>query len=713
MLKKSEHSDSLQPKSIQPKSIQPNQLQSSLLHTNSLQHYFIQMHRILRPLIIFSAICLALFFTSRVLLTLWQFDRVRETDGFLYTFIQGFRFDFIIISAIISIPTCISLLLHRIRPLAKTWSVILNAYLLIMLVAILLTECATPSFIDQYDIRPNVWFVEYAIYPREITALLFTAYKMELLITGILIALTLGFFASQTFKGTSKPAGRLGWISTLITVPVMVVLFACVIRSTTDHRPVNPSTVAFSNDPMVNTLPLTSIYSVLYAINQLKDEQVNKRPYGDLATEDVFNEVKKAMSINADDFVNSSIPTLHISTARTHRDTPKNIVIILEESLGAEFVGSLGGLPLTPEIDALSKQGIWFENLYATGTRSVRGIEAVISGFLPTTARSVVKLGKSQRHFFTIAKLLKDQGYDTSFIYGGESQFDNMRSFFAGNGFDSVIDNKDYKDPVFEGSWGVSDEDLFNMAHDTFTQLAPKGPFFSLVFSSSNHAPFDYPENRIELFDEDPATVNNAVKYADYAVGQFFKDAKKSNYWDNTIFLVISDHNSRVFGANLVPIQRFHVPALILGSGIKPNSVKRLASQVDMIPTLLSLAGISGTHPAIGIDLTRPDINSIPGRAIMQYGNNYAYMEEPVYTKGDAPLNEEPPIDGNRVIILQPNKAATQYTYANNNLIACDTVQDDFFRKSIAHSIWPTIVYQNQLYRLDSEPLLSYVSTGK
>lgn len=151
----------------------------------------------------------------------------------------------------------------------------------------------------------------------------------------------------------------------------------------------------------------------------------------------------------------------------------------MEESLRATFVESLGGRPVTPEIEKLKEEAWWFENLYATGTRSVRGIEAVVTGFLPTPARSVVKLSLAQNNFFSIASLLADQGYFTEFIYGGESHFDNMRLFFTGNGFQSVIDQNDFDDPEFEGTWGVSDEDLFDRTDQRLQALHASGETLS------------------------------------------------------------------------------------------------------------------------------------------------------------------------------------------------------------------------------------------
>ena len=395
-----------------------------------------------------------------------------------------------------------------------------------------------------------------------------------------------------------------GLLPALAMTPLLLVLCLGLIRSTTDHRPVNPSTVALSSDPLVNDLALSSAYSALYAIYETRHESAGGFRYAKVDDEAVFAEVRAAMNIAPPDFTSSILPTLHTQQLSSPQAKPKNLVIIIEESLGAEFVGALGGLDLTPNLDSLATEGLWFANLYATGTRSVRGLEAVVSGFTPTPARSVVKLGKSQRNFFTLAELLGNAGYDTGFIYGGEAQFDNMRRFFMNNGFDKVIDKNDYDDPVFTGSWGVSDEDLFNRAHKEFSVNHDR-PFFSLVFTSTNHSPFEFPDGRIKLFDEEKNTVNNAVKYADYALGRFIRMAQASDYWENTVFLVVADHNSRVYGSELIPVERFHIPGLIMGGSITPGVFKPVASQIDLAPTLLSLIGVATEHPMIGHDLTR------------------------------------------------------------------------------------------------------------
>lgn len=401
-----------------------------------------------------------------------------------------------------------------------------------------------------------------------------------------------------------------------------------------------------------------------------------------MSRDDIIRVIRQESTLPNTAFFNDDLPTLHQQKA-SYQGKPKNLVIILEESLGAQYVGSLGGLPLTPNLDALAEKGWMFERLYATGTRSVRGIEAVVSSFTPTPARSVVKLGKSQNDFFTIAGLLQRRGYHNQFIYGGESHFDNMKSFFLGNGFNEIIDQNDYENPGFEGSWGVSDEDLLDRAHEEFVRLHDSGQqFFSLVFSSSNHDPFEFPDDRIELYEQPKHTCHNTMKYADYAIGRFFEKAEKSPYWKDTIFLIVADHDARVRGASLVPIRHFHIPGLILGQGILPKRDPRILSQIDLPPTLLSLMGVDNENPMLGRDMTAQS-EGYTGRAMMQYNMNMAYME------------------GDNVVILQPRKPAQGYTYDfKSQELTKGVLQEDLAEKALAMALWGSLAYQERIYRL-------------
>lgn len=512
--------------------------------------------------------------------------------------------------------------------------------------------------------------------------MLFAGYKIELLAGLIVVPAIIWPAYSRLKKLTATAPRSVAWSA----IPLaFLALLACTAaaRSTLDHRPVNPSTVAFSPDTLVNSLPLNSLYSVAYAVYELSHEDQGF-PYGDIDAATSLAEQRKAMGLLPDKFPDDQIPTLHYQSATLRQDKPMNLVIIVEESLGAEFVGVLGGLPLTPNLDRWADEGIWFERLYATGTRSARGLEAIVTGFPPTSSQSVLKLGNAQQDFFTLGSFLRQQGYDTSFIYGGEAQFDNMKRFFANNGFTTVVDKHDFVDAAFYGSWGASDEDTFNNAHEKFLSQDPEKPFFSVLFTTSNHSPWEYPDDRIEPYDAEKATVNNAVKYADYALGQYLDKARTSPYWQNTVFLVVSDHNSRVYGAEFVPVERFHIPGLIVGGSVAPKRIGRLASQIDLLPTMLSLIGVSGSHPAPGIDLTRPDLEQLPERTIMQYGDTQAYREN------------------DQIVVLRKGDPAKVYDYKDGRF--APTSQDaELIRKAQALAAWPVRAYREHQYRLRAD----------
>ncbi|VTU06711.1 sulfatase [Actinobacillus indolicus] len=634
---------------------------------------------ILFPIFFFVGLNIVIFTLSRLGLSIWQADRVSAVDGWFSLFLQGLRIDIVSLCYLFGVPALFTVLFLHNNGLGQLWKKILRVWLTVGSVFILFMEVATPAFIETYDFRPNRLFIEYLLYPKEVFTMLANGHLVAVissLVVTVIASLVYWKLAGWAVKDLRLPSWK---VRPVIALLVIAVAFAGA-RSSLGHRGINPAMVAFSSDPLVNSLVLNSGYSVLYAAQQLKDEEKSSEQYGKMSEEEMLDIVKNSRNRPASDYISTEIPTLTKNSA-SYQGKPKNIVIVLEESLGAQFVGTLGGKPLTPEFDKLAQEGWLFENIYATGTRSVRGIEAVTAGFTPTPARATVKLTKSQNGFFTIAELLRRQGYSTSFIYGGEKHFDNMASYFYGNGFETIVDEKDYKNPKFVSTWGMSDEDLFDKANETFTELA-KGdkPFFSLVFTSSNHDPFEFPDGKIELFDKDKQTRNNAAKYADYALGHFFKLAKESNYWKDTIFLVIADHDSRVAGDSLVPIKNFHIPALILGENIEPRRDNRLVSQIDMPTTLLSVAGISGEYPMIGYDLTQ-DVN--PNRAFMQYDQTQAMMK------------------GTDVIILKPNLEPQGYEYDKAKEKLNPKEQPEAMKKeALAHALLGSYLYKNQLYKL-------------
>ena len=620
---------------------------------------------------------LLLLSLSRILLMTWYWGRVAPTDGIAFIVFQGFRFDIVLMGMLLG-PAL----------LAAPWlsgrrfgGLLLRYYLVVVTLFVVFVELSTIPFIDQYDARPNYLYVEYLKYPREVFATLMASYGL-LLVTVTLTALGSGILVWRLSRSAAQASSRSRLRQALLLTPFILILILIMVRSTLDHRPVNPSTVAFSTDSMVNQLPLNSPYSLLYAVyEQHRDSKGGAANYGKLKDNEVLRIVIEDAGLTGKVDLNSDTPTMHTQTATRRFERPLNLVIILEESLGAEFVGSLGGKDLAPNLDKLADDGIWFEQLYATGTRSVRGIEAIISGFPPTANRSAVKLAETQKHFFTIAGLLAEQDYQTSFIYGGEAHFDNMRRFFLNNGFQTIIDEGDFENPQFRGSWGVSDEDLFFRAHEYFTAMGDR-PFFSLVFSSSHHEPFDIPAGKVEPRTGPDGARDTAVAYADYSLGRFLDLARSSDYYDNTVFLVVSDHNSRVYGDQLIPIERFHIPGVIVGGSIEPRRIPGISSQVDLLPTLLSLMGVDSEHPAIGHDLTTAEYYQGSGRVQMQFNAIQAWM-----------------VPG-KVIVLRPDLPMESFLYEQEGKLSPDPAPDEeLMQQALAHALYPSMMIREKAYR--------------
>jgi phosphoglycerol transferase MdoB-like AlkP superfamily enzyme len=301
-----------------------------------------------------------------------------------------------------------------------------------------------------------------------------------------------------------------------------------------------------------------------------------------------------------------------------------NVVIILEESLGSEFWGCLGrpGRSLTPEMDRLAtEEGLLFSNLYASGNRTVRGMEGVLSSFPPLPGDSIVKRDLTD-NVETIARLLKRDGYQTIFLYGGRGLFDGMRSYAVRNGYDRFIEQKHFSNPTFSTIWGVCDEDLMARAITELRQLDQAGqPFLATLLTVSNHKPFTYPKGRIP---EDPEKRHryHAVKYADYALGQFFKAAKQERFWTNTVFAVVADHGARVYGSQSIPIKSHEIPLVLLGPAVvkAPARIPVLGGSLDVSPTLLGLIGRPYETLFFGRDLLKQASGA--GRAPVQHNRD-------------------------------------------------------------------------------------------
>ena len=301
-------------------------------------------------------------------------------------------------------------------------------------------------------------------------------------------------------------------------------------------------------------------------------------------------------------------PTLVRRISPESPELQKNVVLISIESLSAEFLEHYGNTQkITPFIDSLANKSLLFTNLYATGNRTVRGLEALTLCIPPTAGESIVKRENNKKKFST-GSIFKAKGYEVKFLYGGYSYFDNMEDFYKGNGYD-IVDRNNFKpeEITFANVWGVSDEDMAKKAIEVMNAEAKSGkPFFNHWMTVSNHRPFTYPDGRIDI----PGTAKSregGVKYTDYSLRKFFVMAKKQAWYKNTVFVIVSDHCASSAGKTELPMDKYRIPGMIFSEGfIQPQEFNQLMSQIDIMPTLFGLLNFNYESKFLGQDVFSP-----------------------------------------------------------------------------------------------------------
>ncbi|MGB3751245.1 MAG: LTA synthase family protein [Arcobacteraceae bacterium] len=629
------------------------------------------MNTLITQLFKYYIYMISIFFIGRLALFIVFYEHFKNEDfNYYLTFLYGLRMDTITASAFLIVPVILlTLSPNAIKNIVNT---ILKYYFLLIISFIIYMEIATFPFIFQYDVRPNYLFVEYLVYPKEVFSMIFEEYKIELIFAVGTISLFIYLYLKNYKDSFLKPF-TLSYIKRIaFFIPLIIVLFLG-IRSSFGHRGANTSDAMFSTNRMINEITKNSIHSVLYAVYvDTKHGTKNLlKKYGKMDINEAISTVEKSLNIQS---IDKTQPLQRFEKSHFPSKNSKNVVIFIQESLGYQFVESLGGAKaITPNLNKLSKEGIFFNDLYSNGTRSIRGLAGLTAGNFSVPGKGVLKRNKSQKDYFTIAKLLKPLGYHTSFIYGGESRFDNMKGWFLGNSFDEVIDREKFTNPSFVGTWGVCDEEVINRANEEYKKLYAKNKkFASVIFSTSNHSPFDFPKEKIELLPNvKEKGVENAIKYADFAIGKFIENAKKEAYYKDTIFVIVADHNVRVYGNSMVPVDMFQIPALILGEDITPLKYKNIATQPDLLATTLDLMGLDVQYPIMGHSIFSDKKQNI---SLMQFNDYYALRKD------------------NKVAILRPNKEAVTFLYQNKKL---NLTQSD---EKLEKELLSFIIVLNHLY---------------
>lgn len=510
-----------------------------------------------------------LFFAllTRVLLLAYNILLVEPDINYLQILASGFINDLVMICYF----TPFILLFRIIGNILQINRLFLVRYFWVTLVMFLLlfNLIGEVMFYDEFKSRYNFIAVDYLVYTHEIIGTLRAEINLELALFCLaLISLLLTWFLRNHILQQN------GYLKNILglTISFMMVFIL-------DYS-YKPELFEYKNR-YEEELSKNGLYQLFSAFrnNELDYDKfyIKQNP------EEALNTILPLTNLSKD-----SKPKL-ISDFKKH-----NVVLILVESLSAEFLSEFGRQDnITPYLDKLSEQSMFFTNFYATGTRTVRGIEAVTMSVPPTPGASIVKRPKNAG-LPNIADIFIENKYDVKFIYGGYSYFDNMRDFFSNNGYGIVDRSNLSSDEIsFANIWGVADEDLFKLTiKEIDKSYAKNNNFFHFLLTTSNHRPYDFPDNRIDLKQGRRAA---SVKYTDYAIGEFLETAKTKPWFDNTIFIILADHCASSAGKVSLPVDKYHIPLFIYAPKIiKPQKINHLSSQIDVAPTLYNLLGYEG-----------------------------------------------------------------------------------------------------------------------
>jgi phosphoglycerol transferase MdoB-like AlkP superfamily enzyme len=476
-------------------------------------------------------------------------------------------------------------------------------------------------FFEEFDARFNIVAYDYLAYPTEVFVDIWDAYPVMKVLG---VAVSLAALAVYFLRHSIKPG-----FHHVVRFRERLVVFA-------PYAVVLALAVAFY---MTNALSRSS--------NRVENELVQNghssffraARTSDIDYESYYASAKQAANLQLleTELAADGAPFTQLALGkmnRFHAARPDglgkfNVVVVSSESFGAEFSKLHGAeKDWTPTFDSYAKQGLWFANTYASGTRTVRGLEAITSSFPPIPTVSILRRPGNQG-IGSWGKVMNDLGYQSSFLYGGYGYFDDMNRFFSGNGF-QVLDRTDIENVRFENVWGVADEDLFDRAIQHFGEQYQAGkPFFSIIMTTSNHKPFTFrPGLEQEGIKPEGGGRQSGVRYADYALGYFLREAARQPWFDNTIFVVVADHGARVYGKAEIPLETYEIPLMVYSpKHIAPRQVDTLMTQIDIAPTVLGLLGLSYEAPFFGIDALheQPDHRRI---ALFSHNHDVAILRD-------------------------------------------------------------------------------------
>ena len=407
-------------------------------------------------------------------------------------------------------------------------------------------------------------------------------------------------FQKNTFKSIFKK---------IVFAPLILGVFFYLIRGGLQSIPINISDAYFSKNIIVNDLTVNSNWNIIQSYFK-SSRSINGNPYKKYS--------KKDYDLFVENYVNDS--TSKVLPIKILKDEQPNIVFILLESWSADIIESLGGLKrITPNFNKLEQQGLLFSNFYSNGWKSEQAVSSIFSSFPVFPYISIIKETDKARKLPSINKSLKN--YNSSFIFGGQLSYGNIKGFLLNQKFDLVLDIEDFDYP--RGRLGIHDEFMFDEFHLHLNKM--KEPFFSTLFTLSSHSPYDFPFKHKFSFNSRHDPYVNSIAYTDSCLGVFFNKIKNEKWYDNTLFIIVSDHShSTPINRRVAQKERFKIPMLWYGNVLhdkyKGVSNEILSSHIDITPTLLSQLNYKDDSKYFGNDIFKLNKKYVPYSFVRGYG---------------------------------------------------------------------------------------------
>ncbi|WP_298723301.1 LTA synthase family protein [uncultured Ferrovibrio sp.] len=589
----------------------------------------------------FWLLCIVVFVVISTLVRLglatWIAVEGHSVRGLLITVVVGIFHD-ASMGLALGLPFLVGLYLLKFAWQRRTGRWLAHAILFAFSSVLIFSAGAEFLFWNEFSSRFNGIAVNYLIFPREVIGNIGESFNLGLYLPmAALIALVLYWSLRRRLDAALaarlSPAELIGVAS---SAPILAIIAALSLY----WAPFGPS-----RDREINEVAQNGLFSMVRAF------LTNDSEYdGQYAGMDETAAIPLLRGMVAQDNTVFLTPKGSRSLMR-HVDNGQklknlNIVLVINESYGSTYIDSLDnkrGESISPNIDRLAKDGLLFTNVYATGDRTVRGLEALLTSFAPIPGISTARRSGSEG-MNSVPLLLRQFGYRSAFLYAGDGRFDNMGHFWETIGFDNVWDERDFSEKGFKTIWGYADEYLYKEATARLDQMTKDGqPAFLAMLTVSNHRPYTYPEGRISK-DPNAKTRTNAATYADWAFGNFVDNARGKPWFDNTVFVFIGDHGPKINGSAHVPVDGFRVPLLFYApKHIVAARDGTLGSSLDMAPTLMGLLGISFDSPFFGIDLRRVPPGG--GRMTMAHNFSVAFGTQ------------------NKLVVLEPNRTVRGYTF--------------------------------------------------